>query len=225
MKRALRALGRGLGLLVLAGAAAFAGFVWRIDRYGHADLARSADAIIVLGARVRPDGQPGSDLLSRTYHALDLYQAGYAPNFICTGGFAGDRLSAAAVACRFATDNGVPAGRTWLAAGTSNTAQDAAAAAEIMRAQGWQTAILVSHPLHLYRAAWHFRREGVEVYTSPTTTDVGRIAFPLRVYYASREAVGILGSIAEEWGMPAEWTADLQAWFSRMSQRLIGESL
>ena len=225
MKRALRALARGLGLLCLASAAAFVGFVWRIDRYGHADLARSADAIVILGARVRPDGQPGSDLLSRTYHALDLYQAGYAENIICTGGFAGDRLSAAAVACRFATEHGVPAGRVWLAAGTSNTGEDAAAAAEVMRAQGWQQAIVVSHPLHLYRAVWHFRHEGIEVYPSPTTTEVERISLPLRAYYAGREAAAILWSIAEDWGAPREWTAQLQVWLSRLSQKLLGEPL
>lgn len=225
MKRALRTLARGLALLGLAGVAAFVGFVWRIDRYGHADLARPADAIIILGARVRPDGQPGSDLLSRIYHALDLYQAGYAENIICTGGFAGDRLSAAAVACRFATEHGVPPERVWLAAGTSSTAEDAAAAAEVMREQGWQTAILVSHPLHLYRAAWHFRRAGITPYPSPTTTAVERIAWPLRLYYANREAVAILWSVAEGWGVPHEWAISVRVWLYRLSQKLMGEWL
>jgi uncharacterized SAM-binding protein YcdF (DUF218 family) len=225
MMRTLRALVTGLGLLALAGVAAFVGFIWRIDRYGHVDGARPADVIIILGARVRPDGQPGSDLLSRTYHALDLYQAGYAKHIICTGGFAGDRLSAAAVACRFATEHGVPPGQAWLAAGTSSTAEDAAAAAEVMRARGWQTAILVSHPLHLYRAAWHFRRLGIVVYPSPTTTEVERIAWPLRLYYASREAVAILWSVAEGWGMPRAWATWVRSWWSRLSRQMWGESL
>ena len=62
----------------------------------------AADAIVVLGARVNADGSPGSDLTSRTYHAVDLWLAGYAPHIICTGGFKNERLSAAAVCRRFA---------------------------------------------------------------------------------------------------------------------------
>jgi uncharacterized SAM-binding protein YcdF (DUF218 family) len=198
-----------------------AGLMWRIDKYGQVDQARTADAIVVLGARVRSDGQPGSDLLSRTYHAMDLYQANLAQNIICTGGFADERLSAAAVACRFATDNGIPEDHVWLAAGTTNTAEDAASTARVMKEHGWKTAILVSHPLHLYRAAWHFRRAGIEVYPSPTTTSVGQITFPLRVYYDGREAVALLLSYAEERGMPREWISNIQAKLYQLNQSLM----
>ena len=146
--------------------------------------APAADAIVVLGARVNADGSPGSDLTSRTYHAVDLWLAGYAPHIICTGGFKNERLSAAAVCRRFAIELGVPADRIVLADGSSNTIEDAAATAQVMADQGWRKAILVSHPLHLYRARWLFRRAGLDVVTSPTSTDVQRIAPPVRAWYA-----------------------------------------
>ena len=59
---------------------------------------------------VDPDGTASSELMSRTYHAMDLYQAGMAPVVICAGGAGGDRLAAGAVACRFAQQElGLPA--------------------------------------------------------------------------------------------------------------------
>ena len=165
MKRALGLALRTAVLLVLIALIAFAILALQIDRLGGRDDAQAlgapaADTIVVLGARVNADGSPGSDLTSRTYHAVDLWLAGYAPHIICTGGFKNERLSAAAVCRRFAIELGVPADRVYLADGSSNTIEDAAATARVMADQGWRKAILVSHPLHLYRARWLFRRSG-----------------------------------------------------------------
>lgn len=213
MRHALRAAGLfagGLAVLILL---AFALLAWQVDRLGRRDDARAADAIIVLGARVEADGRPGSDLTSRTYHAVDLWQAGYAPAIICTGGYRNEPLSAANVCRRFAIELGVPADRVQVADGTSNTVEDAAAAARVMADYGWRQAILVSHPLHLYRARWLFQESGVDVVTSPTTTDTGRIFPPLRAWYALRESGAILLTVLDRWGwLPAEWTAKIQAW-------------
>lgn len=201
----------GVGLLV-----AFLSFVlvaWQIDGLGRRDEARPADAIVVLGARVEADGRPGSDLTSRTYHAVDLWLAGYAPNIICTGGFKDERLSAAAVCRRFAVALGVPPERIVLADGSTNTIEDAHATAQVMAERGWRTAILVSHPLHLFRARWLFSRAGVATVTSPTSTEVGRIFLPLRVWYNVREATAIAVTALNAWQIiPAEWVARLQTW-------------
>ena len=116
MKRALGLALRTAVLLVLIALIAFAILALQIDRLGGRDDAQAlgapaADAIVVLGARVNADGSPGSDLTSRTYHAVDLWLAGYAPHIICTGGFKNEPLSAAAVCRRFAIELGVPADR------------------------------------------------------------------------------------------------------------------
>jgi uncharacterized SAM-binding protein YcdF (DUF218 family) len=154
MKRALRAAGLIAGAIAVLITVTFALLAWQVDRLGRRDDARSADAVIVLGARVEANGRPGSDLTSRTYHAVDLWQAGYAPYIICTGGYKNERLSAANVCRRFTMELGVPGDRVLLADGTSNTVEDAAAAARVMADHGWQRGILVSHPLHLFRARW-----------------------------------------------------------------------
>jgi uncharacterized SAM-binding protein YcdF (DUF218 family) len=213
MKRALRVVGvvvfAGVAVLVLG----LGLLAWQVDRLGQRDEARASDAIVVLGARVEPDGRPGSDLTSRTYHAVDLWQAGYAPALICTGGYKNERSSAANVCRRFAVELGVPADDVRLADGTTNTNEDAAATAQVMADNGWHTAILVSHPLHLFRARWLFREAGVDAVTSPTSTETNRI-FPLiRAWYALRESGAIILTVLDRWGwIPRQWTAQLQTW-------------
>ncbi|MCS6843687.1 MAG: YdcF family protein [Caldilineales bacterium] len=194
-----RAVGRGLARLALGLAlallVAFLVLGWQVNRTGAVDRAQPADAIVILGAHVNADGSPGSDLLSRTYRGMDLYNAGMAPVVICAGGIAGDRLSAGAVACRFAVEAlGLPPERAWVAQALDAlyTADEAVAVADLMRERGLRSVILVSHPLHLYRAAWLFRRQGLEVYTSPTNTELRRIAPPVRLWYTAREVGGVL---------------------------------
>jgi vancomycin permeability regulator SanA len=140
MKRVFQRLVRGAGLLVAGAAlcsmAGIALLAWQIDRLGQKDDVCSADVIVVLGARVQADGQPGPDLSSRTNHAVALWHEGYAPFIICSGGFKNERLSAAAVCRKEAVRQGVPAGRVFLADGTENTAEDARAAVAVMGANG-----------------------------------------------------------------------------------------
>jgi uncharacterized SAM-binding protein YcdF (DUF218 family) len=202
-------------VLLLASLLCVVGFValcLNIDYHGRHDLAQPADVIVVLGAQVLPDGQPGPDLRSRTEHAVSLYSAGLAPRLICAGGVQGDAASAAAVCKTLAVELGTPAESIFLADGSSNTEEDARQVAAVMFQHGWHTAVLVSHPLHLYRAKLFCEREGLTVYTSPTTTDLDRIDLPLRGYYTVRECVAVLWPYLEQAGFPPAWTAALEDW-------------
>jgi uncharacterized SAM-binding protein YcdF (DUF218 family) len=213
MRRFLRGLVRGLLLLLILALVGFALLVWQVDRLGRLDEARAADAIVVLGARVNQDGTPGSDLTSRTYHAVDLWKQGIAPDIICAGGFKDEPLSAASVCKRFAISLGVPEDRVHLADGSSNTIEDAQVTAQVMTEYGWRSAVLVSHPLHLFRARWLFHRAGVDAVTSPTSTETNRIFAPLRAWYATREAGGIVLTAIDGWSIiPDQWVAKLQTW-------------
>lgn len=217
MRSIIRAFTRAVLLLICLAALAFGLLVCQIDRLGRRDGAKPVDVIVVLGARVAADGQPGPDLASRTTHAIELWKGGFAPDVICTGGFKDEPLSSAAVCARYAAQHGISADRIWIADGSTNTIEDAAVAAALMAAKGWRTAILVSHPLHLYRSRWLFRRLGVEAFTSPTSTETGRIAAPLRIWYATREAAAITATALDAWALiPREWIARLQQWVYRV---------
>ncbi len=207
VRRLVRGLLTFVSLVLLAGAITFLYLGWRINHTGARDLAQQADAIIILGARVEPDGQPGPDLRVRTLHAVSLFRQGLAPYLLCTGGYRNDRLSAAAVARDLAVALGVPADRILLADGSMTTREDAASAGALMHVHGWRRAILVSHPLHLERARLLFEGQGLIVYPSPTSTDLDAILWRTRIWLTAREAVGIVWIGLEELGVPSEWTS------------------
>ncbi|NOZ28271.1 MAG: YdcF family protein [Chloroflexi bacterium] len=209
----LRGIACGLGILILGGILGIVGLGWRIDRYGQVDRRQQADVIIVMGARVLPDGQPGPDLRSRTQHGVNLYREGWAPYLMLTGGFTGDSASAAAVARRLALAWGVPDSHIRLAEGSLSTWEDAQVAASLMRRHGWRRAIVVSHPLHLYRTYRMFHREGVAVYPSPTP-DVAVSSMPWRrrAFLDLREALALVWSYLPDPVRYSSWTAVLQGW-------------
>jgi uncharacterized SAM-binding protein YcdF (DUF218 family) len=209
-----------VALVLVAAALTFLYIGWRINWTGARNRAQEADAIVILGARVEPDGQPGPDLAVRTLHAVNLFQRGLAPYLICTGGYDNDRLSAAAVACNLAVSQGVPAAKVLIADGSMTTREDADSAGELMLANGWHTAILVSHPLHLERARLLFEGQGVTVYPSPTNINLSTIPVRTRLWLTAREAIGIVWIGLEELGVPYEWTAPLNRWFyARLATR------
>jgi uncharacterized SAM-binding protein YcdF (DUF218 family) len=212
LRRVFRALLTLAALVVLAGALTFLYIGLRINLTGARDSSQRADAIVVLGARVEPDGQPGPDLHVRTMHAVSLFQRGLAPYLICTGGYQNDRLSAAAVACDLAISQGIPPDKVLLADGSMTTREDAARAHALMVGNSWNTAILVSHPLHLERARLLFESMGIKAHPSPTSTELKEIPWRTRSWLTAREAVGIVWIGLEELGLPYEWTLPLSRW-------------
>jgi uncharacterized SAM-binding protein YcdF (DUF218 family) len=212
LRQVVRVLLTLSALVLLAGGITFLYIGLRINLTGSRDEAQRADAIVILGARVEPDGQPGPDLHVRTMHAVSLFQRGLAPFLICTGGYQNDRLSAAAVACDLAISQGIPPEKVLLADGSMTTREDAVRAYDLMVGNNWETAILVSHPLHLERARLLFESVGITAHPSPTSTQLGAIPWRTRSWLTAREAVGIVWIGLEELGVPYEWTLPLSRW-------------
>jgi uncharacterized SAM-binding protein YcdF (DUF218 family) len=131
----------------------------------------SADAIVVLGAGLRRDNQAGPALTRRSQRAAELYAQGTAPYIICTGGMTGGRIRSEADACReVLMANGVPADVIVLEEQSRSTEENALYVHEIMLAQGWQNAVVVSDGFHLLRAGWIFELEDVEAQLYPAAT-------------------------------------------------------
>lgn len=142
-----------------------------IHVYGLADHAQPADVIIVLGAGLRPDGRPGPALTRRSTHAADLWQRGYAPQIICAGGTPGQvTIRSEADACaEILREQGVPAAAVILEDQSRSTEENAIESKQIMNANGWRTALLVSDGFHMLRAQWIFRYYGLDVSLAPVT--------------------------------------------------------
>lgn len=158
----LARLGAVLGLWLL-GVAIY--IVWVGDR----DQAAPADAIIVLGAAAY-DAKPSPVFEERIRHGLDLYQRGYAPTLIFTGGFGGNgaRFAESQVARRYALRHDVPADAILIETVSRTTRQNLLEARGLMRSHGLHRAIVVSDPLHMARALRLCRELQIDALASST---------------------------------------------------------
>jgi uncharacterized SAM-binding protein YcdF (DUF218 family) len=157
-------------LIVVLWLALCAVLVIAVHAYGQTtDRIQQADVIIVLGAGMRYDGRPGPALVRRTNHAVEAWQDDYAQNIICTGGIPLGRSHSEASGCRdVLISQGVPADAIFLEEQSRSTEENAIYTHEMMEANGWASAILITDAYHLLRAQWIFSMEGVTVYPSPT---------------------------------------------------------
>jgi uncharacterized SAM-binding protein YcdF (DUF218 family) len=135
----------------------------------YAPLER-ADAIVVLGGGVRPDGAVLEPTLGRLVYALRLFKNGYAPVVILTGGNPEDPdLSESDQMERVARELGFSPGAFIVDTEAKRTSEQALAVARIVRARQMNSIILVTSPTHSYRALRTFRKAGLHVI--PGTTD------------------------------------------------------
>ncbi|MFO1057158.1 MAG: YdcF family protein [Dongiaceae bacterium] len=120
-------------------------------------------AIVVLGARLHPDGSPTVSLVRRVGVGIELYRAAAAPRLLVTGGGARQRPEAEAMA-EAALAAGVPAAALLVERRSANTIENAFFSAALLRAHGLGgTVLLVTDRYHLPRARWLFARAGLRV--------------------------------------------------------------
>jgi uncharacterized SAM-binding protein YcdF (DUF218 family) len=122
---------------------------------------RRADAIVVLGSPLRPDGQIGAALDERVRAGVALWRLGAAPIVCVTGGGPPGRAEADAMAER-ALGLGLPAAALRIERASRNTAENARLTAVLLGTDRCRTVWLVSQPFHLRRAAFLFRKVGLE---------------------------------------------------------------
>jgi uncharacterized SAM-binding protein YcdF (DUF218 family) len=203
IKRILWLALSGTGILALVGAVVFAWLWVQIGRFGQVDRARQADVIVVLGARVWPSGWPSDALSRRTLHAVKLYKEGLAAAIVCSGGLGTHPPTEAQAAARLAMDQGVPPEAIVLEEEGHSTEESALFASEIMRARGWQRAIVVSDAYHLWRANLVFGKAGVEAYPSPAHDERYPLSERVYHYHLGREVVAVAWYYVKSWlGLP-----------------------
>jgi uncharacterized SAM-binding protein YcdF (DUF218 family) len=160
-----------VGAALLVGTALVAAFTtFRIWDQGARDEARTADAIVVLGA-AQYNGTPSQIYEARLDHAVDLYEAGVAPVLVVTGGKAeGDLTTEAAAGRAYARDRGVPEGAILAEDEGRTTLESLEAVALLMATEGLSSAVFVSDRSHLLRVLRIATDEGIVAWGSPTAT-------------------------------------------------------
>lgn len=119
---------------------------------------RPADAIVVLGCPLRPDGQLSAVAAERVAWGVALWQRGLAPALWFTGGGPTGRVEADAMAAR-ARQLGVPADAVRVERQARTTEANARLIAAGIGAG--KTVWVVTQPFHLRRAMFWFRRHGL----------------------------------------------------------------
>ena len=190
MNRSLRGVSRAAGVIGLGAFALWALTIILVLMAGALPALRRSDAILVLGA-AQYNGRPSPVLKARLDHALTLYGRGLAQRLIFTGGVgAGDTLSEAEVARRYAIKQGVADSAILVERLGVTSAQSMGAAAALMHANGLHTALVVSDSYHMLRLELLARRAGIRPYRAPAPNapiDMGTRSTRLR--YLLRESV------------------------------------
>lgn len=182
-----------LGIVAIA-AVYFVYILYLVWHYGRTDEARTADAIVVLGA-AQYNGKPSQDLRARLDHAAALWKKGYAPTIVVTGGAAeGDTHTEAGASAAYLAGLGVPDNKVLREVQGRNTWQSLQAAARFMKARDIHTVLLVSDSFHNARIREMTLDLGLKPYVSATRTSpiTGSARYPYLVKEVGEMAVGKL---------------------------------
>jgi len=139
-----------------------------IYAYAQVDGTAPADVAIVLGAGVRNE-QPSGIFRARINHAIDLFERGVVDAIIFTGGVGpGNQLAGSEAARQYAIEHGIPSSAIYVETVSRDTHENLVEAKSLMEAQGFKTAVIVSDPLHMYRAMAIARDLDMNANPSPT---------------------------------------------------------
>ncbi len=137
---------------------------------GNQDQARPVDAIVVLGA-AQYDGRPSPVLAARLDHVVELWNKGYAPYVVVTGGKQpADRFTEAEASTRYLVARGVPATAILSEDQGRTSWQSMQGVARLLTARSLTRVLLVSDPYHIRRLKGMAGELGLKGYGSPTRT-------------------------------------------------------
>lgn len=165
--------------------------LWFVHTVGTSDQARNVDAIVVLGA-AQYDGRPSPQLAARLDQVVVLWEQGFAPLVITSGGKQpGDRFTEAEASRNYLVDRGIPA-TSIVQVGGTNSYETLRFVRDAVRQRGGDSVLLVTDPYHSLRVRMISQELGLTAYVSPTRTSpvVGTGAFLREMREAAGVAVG-----------------------------------
>jgi uncharacterized SAM-binding protein YcdF (DUF218 family) len=131
-------------------------------------LATKADVALVLGASAHA-GVPSPVFAGRIDYAVELFHSGQAGILLFTGGRGkGETVADAEAAKSYAIGKGVPAGKIWIETSSRTTRENIAAARRLLKDHPSASCLLVSDPLHMFRASLMMRDAGLAGTPAPS---------------------------------------------------------
>src|SRR5918998_3011576 len=180
-----------LAALVVAGLV----LVVAIYRQARTDQVRPAEAIVVLGT-AQYNGWPGPVFQARLDCAIELWEAGYAPVVVVTGGkMPGDGYTEAEAAWAYLTDVGVPAEAIVAENAASDTWESMQGVAALLQPRDIDQVLVVSDGFHLFRARMMARDVGLQAWGSPAEMSPIRTGGGGELTYVIREAAAVVAHL------------------------------
>jgi uncharacterized SAM-binding protein YcdF (DUF218 family) len=156
------------------------------------DEAVRSDAIVVLGA-AQWNGRPSDVLEARLVQALKLYDEGYAPLIVVTGGKqAGDAFTEAESSRNYLVDHGVPESAIVMEDESRDTWASIQGVDSVLEGRNVDSLLIVSDGFHLFRAEMMARHLGYEVHSSAATGSPIEPWSSTEFSYVVRETGGVI---------------------------------
>lgn len=118
-----------------------------------------ADCIVILGCKVKDDGQPSDMLRDRLQRGIELYRLGAAPKIIMSGDHGRKNYNEVGTMKQYAVEAGVPSSDVFMDHAGFSTYETVYRAKEIF---GAKRVIIVTQKYHLYRALYIAKSLGLD---------------------------------------------------------------
>jgi uncharacterized SAM-binding protein YcdF (DUF218 family) len=164
-------------------------FEWPLVARPH--RRQAAQAIVVLGAPIRMNGELSPAARERVEVALELYRRGVAPIVCVTGGHAPRALHGTAIEAegmaRWLRAGGVPDESLRVDRRSTTTRENAERSAELLLPEGIREVCLVTQPFHSRRAQRLFRAAGFDAWVYPIEGGLSRARPASTLRWVARE--------------------------------------
>ena len=153
---------------------------------------RPAQAIVVLGATMTPDGMLSASSLRRALHGILLYRRGLAPSLVFLGPHNDSGHSQAEVRAALAVECGIAPEAILTVEERWTTRDEARGVRDLLAPRGVRRILLVTGAMHMGRARWLFERAGFEVLPAPLPDASCESVGP-------ESRLGLTMSLVQEW--------------------------
>lgn len=184
-----------IAIAILAVPLLIGSLVGAIYWQARTDEATQSDAIVVLGA-AQYNGRPSEVLEARLEQTLELYDAGFAPLIVVTGGkMEGDVYTEAETSRNYLVSRGVPVGAIVVEDQSRDTWASMRGVDDVLEGRDVESLLIVSDGFHLFRAELMARELGYSVHSSAATESPIRPWSSTELSYVVREAGGVIAFI------------------------------
>ncbi len=154
---------RVLLILAAVGALCYGGLIaWVCYKEANVPQPSSYDSIIVLGAQVKPDGEPSVQLRWRLDKAIEMYRARPCPVVVCGAQAGTEPTTEASVMRALLIADGVPEGDVYEEPTSTDTRENLGNARTILERLGRERPLIVTSDYHLPRALAIARDTGLD---------------------------------------------------------------